>query len=102
MAESEALGGCYDVGFVTMHVDDQTTRTVGTGAALGSLDGIATRKSRGRAGKAALVYGSAALGIVMTREARMERPVKRQDIFTNRLMYRDVLDYRVCRCIPCT
>jgi hypothetical protein len=100
MAESEALGGCYDVGFVTMHVDDQTTRTVGTGAALGSLDG-----SRGRAGKAALVYGSAALGIIMTREARMERPVKRQDIFTNRLMYRDVLDYRVCRRItgiPCT
>jgi hypothetical protein len=42
------------------------------GAALGSLDGIMTRKSRGRAGEAALVYGSAALGIVMTREARME------------------------------
>jgi len=32
------------------------------------------------------------------------KPVRREDIFTNRSMYHDRLDYRVCRCIldiPC-
>jgi hypothetical protein len=60
--------GCW----LCYHADDQTTRTVGTGAALGSLDRIVTHKSRGRAGEAAWVCGSAALGIIVTHEARME------------------------------
>ena len=60
--------GCW----LCYHADDRTTRTVGTGAALGGLDGIATRKSRGRAGEAVWVCGSAAHGIVVTHEARME------------------------------
>ena len=41
------------------------------GVVLGGLDGIATRKSRGRAGEAARVCGSAAL-VIVTREAQME------------------------------
>ena len=63
MAKSEALDGCWAAGFC-YHADDRTTRTVGTGATLGGLDGIVTRKSQGRAGKVARVCDSAALVIV--------------------------------------
>ena len=47
-------------------------RTVGMGAALGGLDRIVTRKSRGRAGEATWVCGSVVLGIIVTHEAQME------------------------------
>jgi hypothetical protein len=50
----------------------RTTRTVGTGAAFGGLDGIATCKSQGRRSSETLRQCGAWYREFVTREARME------------------------------